>query len=120
MRKVLSVALVVAFAGVVVFNLRADDKPKNTIKEVMQKAHKDGLLKKVSGGKADDGEKKELLSLYEDLAKNKPEKGDEKSWHTKTEAIVKAAKGVVEGDKKAAGGLGKATNCKACHDAHKQ
>jgi hypothetical protein len=111
--------MVCGLVGFVAVAARADDKPKNSIADVMKKAHKEGLLKKVTGGKADDAEKKELLALYEDLAKNKPPKGDEEGWKKKTEAIVKAAKEVSGGDAKAVKALGKATNCKACHDAHR-
>lgn len=122
MRKVLAVAAALAVVSVMVLNLRAaDEKPKNSVKEVMEKAHKGkpSLYAKVSGGKGSDDDKKELLALYEDLCKNKPEKGDEKSWKDKTGAMVKAAKGIVDGDKKAIGALKTAANCKACHDIHK-
>src|SRR5437899_1372817 len=110
MRKVISAAVALAIVAVVGLSLRADE-PKNSIKDVMKKAHKDGLLKKVVGNKASDDEKKELVALYEDLAKNKPPMGDEGSWKTKTEALVKAAKGVAEGDKKSVAALNKATKC---------
>jgi hypothetical protein len=96
-----------------------DDKPKYKIKEVMKIANKDGLHKKVVGGKASDDEKKQLLELYEALAKNKPPKGAEDSWKEKTEALVKAAKAVVEGTEGAAKELGTAANCGACHKEHK-
>ena len=119
MRKVILAAGALAFVTLVGLNLRAADDPK-PIKEIMGKAHKDGLLKKVSSGKASDDEKKELLALYEDLAKNKPPMGDEADWKTRTEAMVKAAKAVVDtGDKKSETALGKTVNCAACHKLHK-
>ena len=119
MRKVILAAGALAFVALVGLNLRAADDPK-PIKEIMGKAHKDGLLKKVSSGKASDDEKKELLALYEDLAKNKPPMGDEADWKTKTEAMVKAAKAVVDtGDKKSQNALAKTVNCAACHKLHK-
>ncbi|HZY89095.1 MAG TPA: hypothetical protein VFE78_30010 [Gemmataceae bacterium] len=97
-------------------------KPKFTIEEIMGKAHEgkqNSLLAKVAGGKANADQKKELLGLYEDLAKNKPEKGAPDSWKKKTTALVSAAKDVVDG--KADGGrkLRMAANCKACHEVHK-
>jgi hypothetical protein len=73
----------------------------------------------VLDGKASDDEKKTLLSLYEDLGKNKPPMGDEGAWKKKTDAIVKAAKAVSEGDKAAIKTLNTATNCKSCHDVFK-
>jgi len=112
--------LVAAFAGMTVFGA-ADDKPKFEIEKIMEKAHDkdDGILKKVFDGKATDAEKKELLELYVDLGKNKPPKGDAKSWKEKTGALVSAAKEVVAGKDDSIKGLKKAANCKACHDIHK-
>jgi hypothetical protein len=95
------------------------DKPK-TIKEIMKTAHKeDGLRDEVVGGKADAAQKKELLALYVDLSKNDPPKGDKADWKKRTDAIVKAAKGVVAGDSDAIADLKKATNCKGCHELHR-
>jgi hypothetical protein len=119
MRKALAVAAVLAVAGFVTLTLRADEKPKNEIKDVMQKAHKDGLLKKVASGKADDSEKKDLLALYEDLSKNDPPKGDKSDWEKRTKAMVGAAKDVVDGKKGAEQKLGKTVNCMGCHQMHK-
>ena len=111
---------VLAFVGLGVLTAADKEEPKHTIKEVMKEAHKDGLLKKVASGKADKDEKDKLLELYTDLSKNKPPKGDADDWKTKTGAMVKAAKGAVDGDKDAAKGLtGVTKSCKACHDAHK-
>lgn len=118
MRTVLSFVAAVALVGFITWNLRADDKPKNEIKDVMQKAHKDGLLKKVVSGKGDDADKKDLLALYEDLAKNEPPKGDKAAWAKKTKPIVTAAKEVADG-KKSEKKLQTAVNCMACHKEHK-
>ena len=52
-------------------------KPKYTIKQVMKKAHKDKLIKKVVKGEASQDEKMMLLDLYLSLPENKPPKGDE-------------------------------------------
>ena len=119
MRKAMSVLAVLAIGGIITLNLRADEKPKFEIKEVMQKAHKDGLLKKVSGGKADDAEKKELLELYEALAKNEPPKGEKGDWKKRTDAMVAGAKEIVDGKKGAEAKLGKTVNCAACHKEHR-
>ena len=121
MRKAFLVVAVLAVGGLVVLNSRADEKPKNDIKEVMAKAHKGkpALCAKVQQGKASKEEKAELLSLYEDLAKNEPPKGDKASWKAKTESLVKAAKSIVDEEKGGVAAYKKALNCKACHDAHK-
>lgn len=118
MRIALSVGLsllflVASFAG-------ADDKPKYTIAEVMKLAHKKGgLLSKVTDGKATDEDKKKLLELYEAMAKCKPTKGDADNWKKLNDAIVTAAKEVVDGKEGAVKALKKATNCLDCHPTYK-
>ena len=96
-----------------------DDEPKHTIKEVMKKAMKGPLTKKVAGGEASDEEKKLLHEMYEAMAAQKPKKGDEESWKKLTTALVAASKAAVDGDEKAPAMLKKAANCKACHKVHK-
>jgi Spy/CpxP family protein refolding chaperone len=97
-------------------------KPKYDIEEIMDKAHKppkSSLLVQVKSGKATAEQKKQLLELYQELAKNKPEKGDPKDWQKRTNALVKAAQEVVDGKEGSTQALGKAANCGACHKAHK-
>jgi hypothetical protein len=98
-----------------------EEKPKYTIKQVMGKAHgeEDGLLDVVLEGKATAAQKKELVELYTALSKNKPPKGEAKSWKEKTDALVGGATAVAD-DKD--GGLKKlkaAADCKGCHTAHR-
>jgi hypothetical protein len=116
------------FAGTLIMGLVAalgafptvdDDKPKHDIKEIMDLAHKKGLLKKVVSGQADGEQKKVLLGLYVDLAKNKPPKGEEGDWKERTEAIVTAAKAVVEDKEDAPKKLAAATKCMDCHSRDK-
>jgi hypothetical protein len=96
------------------------DEPKYTIAQVMTKAHKGGLLAKITSGKASKEEATELLTMYESLAKQKPPAGDQDSWKMKTEALVSAAKLIVDGDKdKGVPALKKAADCKGCHGVHK-
>jgi hypothetical protein len=92
------------------------EKAKYTIKEVMKEAHKDGLLKKVSGGMGDKKDAERLLELYTALSKNTPPMGEKDSWKKITDDVVAAAKKAVAGDTAA---LKKAVNCGACHKAHK-
>lgn len=105
------------------FALRADDdKPKHTIKEIMKAAHgggKNSLANKVASGNASEEEKKTLVQLYSDLAKNTPKKGSPEGWKEKTEAVVKAAKDVEAGKEGAATALKQAINCMACHKEYK-
>lgn len=123
MKHVLAIGAMIAFAltATVAANAADDEKPKYTIKQVMEKAHKgnDALLKKVAGGSAGADEKKTLLEMYVALGKNKAPKGDADSWNEKTTAIVTAAKAVAEDKEGGIAALKKATNCGACHKAHK-
>ena len=120
-----SIAAVMALTVLVVgfsYSLAEDaetKKPKHTIKNVMKMAHKDGLLKKVSGGDASQDEKIELLDLYISLVDNKPKKGEADSWSKLSGAAALAAAKVVTGREDGVAELKKATNCKACHSVHK-
>ncbi len=119
-RKILAISLsAIVLAGMVGFAALNEEEPKYTISEVMGKAHKSGLLKKVTKGGASEEDKEKLLEYYKALAANDPPKGTEEDWKKKTMAIVKAAEGVVKGDADAAKKLGAATNCAACHKVHK-
>lgn len=97
----------------------AQDKPKS-IKEVMA-VHKgnDSLLKKIGDGKGSDDDHKKLLAYYEFMATQKPPQGDDASWKAKNDALIAAAKDLVEKKAGAAEALKKASNCKACHSVHK-
>lgn len=96
-----------------------DDKPKFTIKEVMQKAHKGGLMKKIASGQGTKEEAGELVAMYNALGKNKPPKGEPGSWEAKTKALITAAQEVVDGKEGAGMRLQQAANCMACHSVHK-
>ena len=96
-----------------------DSAAKYSTKDVMKKAFKGPLLKKVAGGDASEAEKKELHQMLVALSKNKPKKGDAESWKKLTGALVKASEAAVKGDAKAGSMLKKAANCKACHYSHK-
>jgi hypothetical protein len=125
MRTVKLCVLTVLVAGMAGLGLfAAADKPKHDIDGVMDIAHKTkkgtpSLFKKVVTGKASEAEQKRLLSLYEDLALNKPPKGSEKDWKDRTGKMIAAARAVVEGKPGATKSLAKAVNCKACHELHK-
>ena len=116
------VGLVVAVAFGLSWGLLAtaqDDKPKYTIKEVMQKAHKGGLMKKVASGQGTKEDAQQLVEMYNALGKNKPPKGEAASWEEKTKALIAAAQDVVDGKQGAGPRLQQAANCMACHSAHK-
>ena len=116
----LSVVAVVVLTGAVA---RAADEeksaPKYTIKEVMEKAHKAGLLKKVVADQASQEEKLALLDLYISLVESKPSKGTPESWQGKAGIVALAAAKVAVGRDGATAQLKEAVNCAACHSAHK-
>ena len=97
----------------------ADDKPKHTIKEVMQQHSKAKLHTKVIEGKASDEEKAKLVEYYEALGKNKPPKGGEDSWKKLTDELLAAAKDAKEGKEGFAKRLEAAVKCGDCHKVHK-
>jgi len=96
-----------------------DDEKKITTKEVMKRALKGPLTKKVATGKASDKEKQELLELFQAMAKNDPPMGDAESWKAKNAALVKAVQGIIKGEPDAVAALTAAANCKNCHSKHK-
>jgi hypothetical protein len=108
-------------AATVLVDGMAQDKSKYTIKDVMKKAHKEGLLKTVLGGGASMADRESLAEMYTALGQNKPPKGDAASWKEKTDALAKDAKALVKDgkDKDAISGLKKSSNCMGCHSAHK-
>lgn len=111
--------LMFSFVALPVIAADDDSEPQYSTKEVMKKAMKGGLLKKVAGGNASAEEKKQLHGMLVALSKNKPKKGEAESWKKLTGALVKASTAAVNGDPKAGAMLKKSANCKACHDPHK-
>jgi hypothetical protein len=92
-----------------------------SLKEAMEATHKgkESLVAKVRDGKGSEEDHKKALAVWEYIATQKPSKGDEASWKTKTSTLVAAAKDLVE---KKAGALEKvkaASDCKGCHSVHK-
>jgi hypothetical protein len=121
MKKLLSGA---ALAAALAFVTQASAVNANkSIKDVMGEGHKGkpALCAKANQGKASKAECETLLSLYEDLAKNKPPRGSEADWKKRTNALVSATKKLVAdpANSKAIGEYKTAVNCKGCHDAHK-
>lgn len=114
-----SCVLTLAIATTVGLSWAQDKEKKITIKQVMKTCMKGGLCKKVASGKGSAKETKQLVKMFQALAKAKPPKGSPGSWKKKTSALVKHAKAVQAGTAGAGKALGKAANCKACHSVHR-
>ncbi|QDT05602.1 hypothetical protein K227x_40030 [Rubripirellula lacrimiformis] len=114
-----SAGLLVALTAIPVLAADDDAEPKYATKDIMKKAMKGPLLKKVASGDASEEEKKTLHDMMVALAKNTPKKGEQESWDKLTGALVKASEAAVKDDPKAGEMLKKAANCKACHTPHK-
>ena len=118
---------VMVFAAVAGFGFaslaadKKDEKPKYTISEVMEQAHKgeSALIRTVTKGGSTKEDREKLLEYYKALALNAPPKGDAAAWKKKTEALVKAAELSLKDEKAGIAALRGASNCKACHSAHR-
>jgi hypothetical protein len=116
-------ALAVSLVGIVGLGMAEEkDKPKS-IKVIMKTIHtapddEEPLVKKFTAGKTSDEETKTVIAAYEDLAKNKPPKGDEELWQRKTTAILAAAKDVAAKKEGAPAVFKKAISCAACHQQY--
>ena len=125
------VAMAIAYGSAASAGQKDKDEKVPDISEIMIKGHKgtDAYIAKIKGAAKDDkwedAEKyaKTLAFFGENLGKNKPPKGDDKSWKTLTDAYAATTKVVYKGtmdkDLKAVNkGLG-GINCGTCHKAHK-
>ena len=87
--KMLFPGVVATFTAILVLGTfsgagdKKGEKPEYKIAEVMQKAHKGGLMKKVAEGNASDAEKEQLVKYYTALTLNTPPAGDKASWAKK-------------------------------------
>lgn len=95
------------------------EKPKYEIGEVMQKALKGGLAKKVAEGKATAAEKKQLVDYFVALHANTPPRGEASRWDKVTASLLDVAKAAEKGDAKAGKSLAKLINCTNCHKEFK-
>lgn len=90
------------------------------IKQVMAQHKKDGLLDKVLNESSDEADRRKLVELYEFLVTAPPLKGDAKSWRQRTNALLNAARKMVQSqDETTLLGLKNASNCRACHSMHR-
>ena len=124
-----AVAVALAYGSAATAGQKDDKLPD--ISEIMKKGHAktDGYIAKIRGAAKgqmwDDAQKyaKDFAILGLALGKNKPPKGDDKSWKALTDKYMNSTKTVAEGaEKKDAKLVNKglaAINCKECHDKHR-
>lgn len=99
-----------------------DKKPKpKTIKQIMEETHKgaDNPASEVRHGRGTPEMAKTLLAAYQQMNAMKPPRGDEKSWKSRTEAVIAALKDVIDKKSGAVDRLYSATDCRNCHDPHR-
>ena len=80
---------------------------------------KESFLANILAGKGSDDDLKKLVAAYEAMAAMKAPKGEEAGWKTLNTALLGAAKDAQAKKEGALDKLKAASNCKACHDAHK-
>ena len=99
-----------------------DKKPKpKTIKQIMEETHKgaDNPASEVRHGRGTPEMAKTLLEAYKLMASMKPPRGDEKSWKSRTEAVIAALTDLLANKSGAVDRVYSATDCRACHDPHR-
>jgi hypothetical protein len=102
---------------------RADDdrgERGEGIERIMKRAFRgdDSLVKKGVTGKASKAEQQRLLEMMVELSRERPPHGTMDSWKEKTDALVDAAKDLVNNVDGAPDRLSAASACKACHRVH--
>lgn len=97
-------------------------EPPATIKSIMEATHKgkDNLASEVRNGFAKDGDAAKLLEAYKVMAAMKPPVGDDKGWKTRTGAVISALQDMVDKKPGAVDRVHSATECAACHNAHRK
>jgi len=87
----------------------------------MKAIHKgeDNIGKRAVKGTASQADIARMVEYYDSLPLNDPPRGEMASWKEKTGALVKASKALKAGESGAVELYKNASNCKACHSAHK-
>ena len=94
---------------------------KHPIKDIMERTHKEkgALVFRVRDGESTEEDNKKLLAEYKSLAALKPPLGDLGTWKKRTAAAIAAIQELVDNKPDAVERVRSATDCKACHDAHR-
>lgn len=121
MQKRILVSVAVAVAAVVAGCSTYSSKPKYTTEQIMEQGFKgkESPAARVGRGEGTAADFKLLAELTASLPLNAPPKGDAVSWKEKSTALAKAGKDLAAGKAGALDAWKAASNCKACHSAHK-
>ncbi len=121
MQKRILVSVAVAVAAVVAGCSTYSSKPKYTTEQIMEQGFKgkESPAARVGRGEGTAADFKLLAELTASLPLNAPPKGDAASWKEKSTALAKAGKDLAAGKAGALDAWKAASNCKACHSAHK-
>ena len=121
MQKRILVSVAVAVAAVVAGCSTFSSKPKYTTEQIMEQGFKgkESPAARVGRGEGTAADFKLLAELTASLPLNAPPKGDAASWKEKSTALAKAGKELAAGKAGALEAWKAASNCKACHSAHK-
>ena len=96
-------------------------KPAAPIKDMMERTHKgrDNPASELRNGRGTPEDAKKLLAEYKAIAGFKPPLGDAKSWSSRTGAVITALTDLIDKKPGAVDRLNSATECRACHEAHR-
>ncbi len=128
MKKHLTLKLTGCLAGLIacgiLWQARAAEGGDDATKKFMKSLHKapkgvDPVCKKAQEGRATADELARLVDGYKAMTTVKAPKGDDASWKEKTAKVFAAAQSLQKGEAGAAAKYKEASNCKACHSAHK-
>ena len=91
------------------------------IKDMMERTHKgrDNIASEVRNGRGTPDDVKKLLDEYKAIAPLKPPVGNAASWKSRTGAVIAALTDLVEKKPGAVDRVNSATECRACHEAHR-
>jgi hypothetical protein len=92
------------------------------VKRVMNQGFKGerSLVEKASTGQATPKEMERLLGLLRTLPNGYPSRGSNVSFQHRVSRITSLAQQIAAGNPEALSPFEIATNCKACHDQHRQ
>jgi mono/diheme cytochrome c family protein len=101
---------------------RADEDSRMVIIAAMRRVftgQDPPLIVRAAAGDANEVEKQRLLKVLTGMANTQPDHGSVESWKAKTSALLAAAQDLVDGKEGAGERLRAASNCRACHQAHR-